>query len=385
MTLGKETTPFRGLLVLPALVIILAIIFWPKNIPSPPPPPPPAPTPILELADLIAPPDWSRLDRFQNTISRETFQHRLTTIYTKSDAWKNWITIADDHAQIGDYQLKFASSDQAAPGALWNWKARPTGKPNKPLAGLHIAIDPGHIGGEFSRLEERHHEYPGSPPIKEGTMTLETARLLKPLLEAQGARVTLVRDQLKPLTPYSLNNFRNPLLYYRTSEIRARAKLLNTTIQPDLAICLHYNATSSKIPLPGQHFHIILNGTYAASELANEDERFAMLQRLLSGVIVEEIPLAAHIAEVFSKATQLPPYTYPPYSKTSQNVALNPFLWARNLLANRLYMCPVIFMEPYAMNSTDFIARFQDDPKAIYREYADAVAEGIISYYAASQ
>lgn len=376
MSQGKETTSFRGLLALPILLIVLAIIFWPRKITPPPAPSPPA----LELADLIAPPDWTLLDRFQNIISRETFFNLLTRIYTRSDAWKQWISVEANHAQIGDYRLQFAITDKPAPGALWNWKSKPASA-GQPLAGLHIAIDPGHIGGDYAKLEERHHEYPGLPPIQEGTMTLKTARLLKLLLEKQGARVTLVRDQLEPLTPYKLNNFNNPALFYRTSEIRARARLVNKTIQPDLVLCLHYNGTASKIPIPGQHFHIILNGTYAPNELANEDERFAMLQRILSGVISEEIPLATRIAEVFSKATGLPPYTYPANSPTSQNIEDNPFLWARNLLANRLYLCPVIFMEPYVMNSTEFVSRFQTDPEAIYQEYAQAVAEGIISYY----
>jgi N-acetylmuramoyl-L-alanine amidase len=376
MSLGKETTSFRGLLALPILLIVLAIIFWPKKIA-----PPPAPaSPALELADLIEPPDWTQLDRFQNTISRETFHNLLTRVYTKSDAWKQWIRVEADHAQMGDYRLQFAMTDRPAPGALWTWKSRPANS-SKPLAGLHIAIDPGHIGGEYAKLEERHHEYPGLAPIQEGTMTLKTARLLKPLLEKQGARVTLVRDQLEPVTPYKLNNFNNPALFYRTSEIRARARLVNETIQPDLVLCLHYNGTASKTPIPGQHFHIILNGTYAPNELANEDERFAMLQRILSGVISEEIPLATRIADVFSKATGLPAYAYPFNSPTSQNIEGNPFLWARNLLANRLYLCPVIFMEPYVMNSTEFVARFQKEPEAIYHEYAQAVAEGIISYY----
>ena len=382
MSLGRVTTPFRKVLFLPILLIVLAIIFWPRRIPLPDPLELPAP-PVLEMADLIEPVEWSELDRFQGTISSETFRDRLTTIYTKSDAWQEWITIFDDHAQIGDYRLQFSSFDKPAPGAVWNWKSAPDPS-GKPLAGLHIAIDPGHIGGEYAKIEERHHEYPGIPPIQEGTMTLETARLLKPLLEAQGARVTLVRDKLEPVTPYTPANFRNPLLFYRTSEIRARARLVNEVIQPDLVLCLHYNGTASKIPIPGQHFHILINGTYAPGELANEDERFAMLQRLLSGVITEEIPLASRLADVFSEVTQLPPYRYPATSTTSQNINGDPFLWARNLLANRLYLCPVIFMEPYVMNSTEFVDRFKSDPQAIYREYAGAVAKGILSYYADS-
>lgn len=381
----KSRRSFRRLLVVPVLLVVLALIFWPKKpvAPAPVSPPPPIPIPILEMADLIPPPDWSQLDRFQDTISKETFLNRLTNVYTKSDAWEKWIIITDEHAQIGDFTLRFSATDQAAPGAIWDWNSKAILPRNaaKPLAGLHIAIDPGHIGGEYAVIEQRHHEYPGVDPIQEGTMTLATARLLVPLLEAQGARVTLVRDKLEPLTPYTPANFLNPVLFYRTSEIRTRAKLVNQVIRPDLVLCLHYNATGSKIPLPGQHFHILLNGTYAPGELAHEDERFALLQRLLSGVISEEIPLATAIADTFVEATGLPAYTYPAFSATSQNVGGHPYLWARNLLANRLYLCPVIFLEPYVMNSSEFIARFKNEREAIYAEYARAVAEGVVRYY----
>jgi len=380
---------FPRLLLLPALLLTIVVIFWPKKMSPPTPPAGPTAPLIIELADLIERPHWNELDRFQHTISRETFLHRLTTIYTKTDVWKKWITVTNDHALIGDYQLHFANSDQPAPGAIWDWKERLSPTPDLPLKGLHLAIDPGHIGGAYAKLEERHHEYPNlhpeMKPIQEGTMTLETAFLLKELLEEKGAQVTLVREKCEPLSPYLEENFHNPRLFYRTSEIRARAKLINEEIQPHLVICLHYNANSSGPLSSEQHFHILLNGTYSESELANEDERFAMLQRLLSGVIDEEIPLAAHLSAIFSKKTQLPAYQYSRLSTVSQNVALNPFLWARNLLANRLYMCPVIFMEPYAMNSTEFISRYKENPRAIYQEYAHAVAEGIVSYYATAQ
>ena len=109
-----------------------------------------------------------------------------------------------------------------------------------------------------------------------------------------------------------------------------------------------------------------------------------MLQRLLSGTIEEEIPLAREIAASFNQSVNLPPYRYPEESRTSQNIANHPNLWARNLLANRLYQCPVIFMEPYVMNSLPFITRFKKDPEKIYREYARAVAHGIAQYYSRS-
>ena len=212
-------------------------------------------------------------------------------------------------------------------------------------------------------------------------MTLETALILKPLLEKLGASAILVRSKLEPVTKNRARDFADPKLFYRTSEIRARANIVNQTIKPDLVICLHFNGTASKDLTPNQHFHIILNGTYTKGELAHEDERFEMLQRLLSGTITEEIALAREVATSFNQSIKLPAYRYPDSARASQNLANHPNLWARNLLANRLYQCPVIFMEPYVMNSIPFISRYRKNPRGIYQEYAQAVAEGVARYY----
>jgi len=81
------------------------------------------------------------------------------------------------------------------------------------------------------------------------------------------------------------------------------------------------------------------------------------------------------------------------YARNARTVDGNPFLWARNLLANRLYDCPVIFLEPYVMNSRGDYARIQAgdyeglreiDGKpqlSIFREYADALTEGLATHY----
>ncbi len=73
--------------------------------------------------------------------------------------------------------------------------------------------------------------------------------------------------------------------------------------------------------------------------------------------------------------------------------AENPYVWARNLLANRLYHAPVVFLEPYVMNSEVIWERVQagdyegeqmlggEMRRSIYREYADAVVEGLRDYY----
>src|SRR5690606_26522963 len=83
------------------------------------------------------------------------------------------------------------------------WRALsdlPPAPPERPLDGLRIAIDPGHIGGRWGKMEERWFQLPGSPPVQEGDMTLRVAKLLKPKLEALGATVTLVRNEAEPVT-----------------------------------------------------------------------------------------------------------------------------------------------------------------------------------------
>lgn len=366
---------------------------------------PAAPTPPV-LANLGLLPEWSSLQKFQKTITRQNFIDRITQIYTKSGGYEEWITIKDQHAEIrhraGIFTLNFSTENVEPPGSIWNWQTKATKtlphQDDLPLLGYHIALDPGHIGGDFAMIEERHLEYGNHPPIQEGTMTLITAQHLKPLLEELGARVTLVRDQNEPVTPtrptdYSAGHSKQfaEKLFYRTAEIRARAERVNNKIQPDLVVCLHYNATGSPVPIPGQDFHILLNGAYHPGELSHEDERFQMLQRLLSGTIKEEVPIAKSVADSFVAYTELPPYEYRPDHPYSVKIA--DFIFARNLLANRLYQCPVIFLEPYTMNSAEFIKRHKagdyegykkvdGKPRlSVYREYAQAVADGLASYY----
>ena len=398
MTKGGQTTSIHWIVI--ALVFLIAGYLLTRE--GEEALPPPIQTSLrteLALAQLGIPPDWSHLDRFQNTISRDTFLDRLETVYTTNDSWKKWIEVSDTEATFitaeDPFILRFAKSDKNPPGSIWNWKKRSELLPsrNLPLEGLIIAIDPGHIGGEFAKIEKRKLNYLHSPVIEEGTMTLRTAKYLKPLLENLGASVTLTRTKEEPVTQLRAKNFPDPKLFYRTAEIRARAELINQKIKPDLVICLHYNASDSPVPIPGQHFHIILPGAFHKSEIAHHDERFEMLQRLLSGTIEEEVPLATSVAEAFKDHTDLPPYAYRPDHPYSTPLNSNAYLWARNLLATRLYQCPVIFLEPYVMNSTDFIERIRagdyegikfidgKNRRSVYREYAHAVADGLASYY----
>lgn len=379
------------------------------------------------LSPLAQTPDWKALERYQKSITHSDFETLLTSIYTTDDGWKKSIEIRDKEAliQTGEatpnavFHLRFSSTSEPPPPPQ-NRKSLTTLPPapfDKPLSGLRIAIDPGHIGGAWAKMEERWFAIGDGKPVCEGDMTLEVAKILKPLLENLGAEVLMVRTTNEPVTsirPKSLlpliakssvstQPTESPQkaaerLFYRTAEIHARAKYVNKILKPDLVLCLHFNAEGWGDPLhptltDRHHFHILVNGAYSGSEISFADQRFELLEKLLQRTLPEEIAIGADIAKSFEKFTDLPPYQYLPTSKNARPIPDQPFLWARNLLANRLYECPVIFMEPYVMNSTMDYARIQAgdyeglrkiDGKmlpSIFREYADAVADGLETHF----
>ncbi|MFM7374917.1 MAG: hypothetical protein ACKO39_07190, partial [Chthoniobacterales bacterium] len=147
-----------------------------------------------KLTPLATPPDWSSLDKFQGTITKEEFTRLLTQVYAPRGAWQGAFTIADNHVTVETgagqppFQLNFASDAAGAKPVPRYWQPRGS------LQGLRIALDPGHLGGEWARMEERWFQIGSAKPVMEGDMTLYVARLLKQELEKRGAQVSLTRD-----------------------------------------------------------------------------------------------------------------------------------------------------------------------------------------------
>jgi len=406
-----------------ALLLAAAALWWALR-PGPPPAPVVAPEPEPwervrpgPLSPLAEPPDWGELDRWQETLTRDEVLAMIEGVFTVSGAWREFFALEEDELRVDSgvpghpYVLRLAEEPRPA---TRDWRAAAElgpAPPERPLDGLRVAIDPGHIGGRWARVEERWFRVGDAAPVTEGDMTLRVARLLRPRLEALGAEVTLVRDSPEPVTelrPEALLAEAGPAsnahtlaerLFYRTAEIRARAWRVNREIRPDLVLCLHFNAEAWGDPdapelVDGHHFHLLLNGAYTDGELELADQRFQILQRILARIHPEELAVNRHVAEAFVERTGLPPYRYEPNSRRARMLDDNPYLWARNLLANRLYQCPVVFLEPYVMNSVTDHARIQAGDyeglrqvagklrPSIFREYADAVTAGLVAYYA---
>ncbi len=399
---------------------------------------------LPKLSVLSEKPNWAELEGFQGTITRADFLRLLETVYAPDEAWQEVITLKEDRAVVHasgsaepDFTLYFATSTATAKPVPRYWKPPGAVKPqnpDKPLSGYTIALDPGHLGGRWAKMEERWFQIGDSKPIAEGDMVLAVAKLLKARLTEEGANVVYVRDSTDPVTPLRPRDFKqlakselarkgititrarydgpadplkhnsiqwqSELLFYRVSEIRHRAERVNEKLKPDIVIGLHFNAEdwgdpASPTLTDKNHLHMLVNGTYGPGELAYEDVRREMLLKLLGRSGRVEIPLSQRVGEALAEATGLPPFEYK--SGKARAVTEGPYVWARNLLATRLYQCPVVYCEPHVMNSQEFFDRFQlgeyegtrlingVERKSLFNEYADAVTLGVVRYFKEKQ
>jgi hypothetical protein len=399
----------------------------------------------LQAADNISilgsKPRWSVLENYQETITHDEFAHLINDVYCTHGFAPDSVEINEKTARILTNRetqkfltLRFAEKDDGRKPVPRLWRpanSLPPAKPEKPLVGLKIGLDPGHLGGKWAKMEERWFQVGNSPSVQEGDLTLRVARLLAPRLRELGAKVSFVRNSNEPITTKRPDDFRelarkilikngvpqpradvldpndpekeqtirwqSEILFYRYSEIRRRAVLVNFKLHPDLVLCLHFNAEGWGDPnnptlTDANHLHLLVNGSYLAEELEFDDERFEMIRRLLSRAYHEELPLADTMALAMARETGLPPYEYPT-TNTTTKVGTSGYVYARNLLATRLYRCPVVYCEPYVMNSKDVFARIEAgdfdgtrnvngvERKSIFREYADSVVEGLVDYY----
>lgn len=392
--------------------------------------------PAEQLTPLSSTPDWNSLDAFQQTITHDEFTRLLAEVYARGVDLTPWFTIEPTQVRIAEgdgnwFTLKFSSNSATLPvPRYWRTPEQLPADPEHALSGLKVALDPGHLGGVWAKMEERWFQIDDSQPVTEGDLTLRVAQLIAPRLAALGARVFWVRSHPGPVTTLSpetlrglafltlvargmhpiSQNYTGPFdpwrehsvqweaekLFYRVAEIHDRAAAVNTLLQPDLTLCLHFNAEPWGNPthptlVDANHLHFIVNGGYSAAELVYADVRFAMLIKLLNRSFIQEKGIAECLSEYMAPVTRLPPFDY--HTSNAFPIGETGYVWARNLLANRLYQCPVAYIESYVMNSHEFFARFQAGEyeglrefygvmrKNIYEEYADGVVEGIEAYF----
>ncbi|MCE2694105.1 MAG: hypothetical protein LW645_07545 [Verrucomicrobiaceae bacterium] len=437
----------------PLPVVVLTCCFAASGMtqtiaPAPAPPasaplslaPPPPPPQLNQLSALGTTPEWLKLQSFHQTMTRAEFEAAVNDIYSDASPlpppWKlesDGVVVQTGDPAKPEARIAFTQKAQPPLPGTRTWRKAselPPLKGRPILSDVHFAIDPGHIGGAYSPLEERYLSFASGEAIQEGHLTLLPAQVLAERLKALGAYVSLVRESLEPVTnmrsidliaparqllqeagfPQPQESYsgltgeakiitvqwQSEKLFYRVSEIHARAKKVNVTIKPDVVLCLHYNAeawgdaTSPQFS-PANHLHVLVNGCYAPVELQQQDVRFEMLHRLFSRIHEEELPLAEAVAGGMSSATALPAYLYT--TPNARRVGASPYVYARNLLANRLYQCPVVYLEPYVMNHEETYRRLLNGhflgrtliagrlQSSAIEDYVRGVVNGVVAYY----
>ena len=296
---------------------------------------------------------------------------------------------------------------------------------DQPLANLHLALDPGHVGGIWAEWEWRNFRISKEDHwVREGELVLEVALRIRNHLTRLGAKVTLLREDYQPINPKTFIDYwalaaaeempptelslkaqldhalavRNRAIYFAIvrDEIAERARLVNEVIQPNALISLHINAAAwpdeaAKQLVDSDHAHVLIFGCLSEAELASPRQQVRLARKLSNGSGPVEARLGAALGSALVEATGLPASNYLGYNAVRIDPEV-PSLWARNLMLLRLVDCPTVLMEPYISNSHSSYARIQKALNAreyheplpaddILVEYADAVVAGVLRTY----
>lgn len=401
---------------------------------------PPAEPGPQNLSPFAETPPWQRLLFANDTLTRAEFETKVREIYSPNGAFFRYWN-ADDAAGT-------LYSDLAKTRPLWEVTFLPPGSEmhrpspllttaelaqqrgatlDKPLTGLTICLDPGHIGGAWANMEERYFRIGSAEPIEEASLNLTTCELLAPLLEKAGATIVWSKHEKQPVTDlrpwdlwpetvdfiarkqprflketpsakvFEMFQWNSELLFYRVTEIFARAHKVNQELKPDLTLCVHFNAAPwkrKKRPrlLDANKIVLFLHGSYTADELVFDDFKFHLLRKLFENSTPIEKGVAGSIATQVEKV-----WNFPAENMAGSGIAHGPagsrYVWYRDLLANRLFDGPTVFVEGPYMNDKKIYRRLQAGDyegtrlvngkpvRSIFREFSEIIATGVIDFY----
>jgi len=291
-------------------------------------------------------------------LSREQIERRLNLVLVKSPELFDQMRLTDTSWSL----YATAGEKQEAKAPIFELQLRPAGPSvasNRVVGGLKgkkIAIDPGHLGGKYARVEERYIDMKANPAISsseqiqfdEGTLTVLTARKLRSFLEDEGAEVFLTRtepgesvypipfDKWKGSPEYDkaiddkvslisdpqkkaeakafFTTAKDNVLFrslYNNLDIKERARLINE-FKTAATVAIHYNAAGGNDPVSGQNlgtsrnYHMVfVPGAFAKGELGTEEARYHFIRLLVGSEVDDSILLSSAIATHF-QSLQVP-------------------------------------------------------------------------------
>lgn len=307
---------------------------------------------------------------------------------------------------------------------------------DKKSAGLKIAIDPGHIAGNFeiADLEKKHinikgdsiNEIKDSLEIAEGMLTFATATLLKEKLEKEGAIVFLTRtadycafgktfaewkkDDLKNAVDslYKIGELKSSQKQYflskkvkdrdifrvifRDLELAKRVELINN-FKPNITVVIHFNVDETNLDwekCSDKNFNMcFVAGAFMKNDLSTKEKRFEFLRLLVTDDLEKSIALSSSVIKSFEKELNVPSatvrdakYLVEGCLPTNANG-----VYCRNLQLPRYIHSPIVYGETLYQDNTNecklLCAESDKTKNKRIQQVADAYFNGIMNYITA--
>lgn len=347
-----------------------------------------------------------RVDLYQGQFTKDEITYRLKHFLQKSKDIEDHYLLTDeafflyankeDKAQYHpEFILKLASSPHTKVQSIL---------PHS-LKNLRIAIDPGHLGGDFALIEQRYVKMINTKPseakesifFKEGTLTLLTALLLEQWFQEEGAQVFLTKDnegeavydrtffewlafegyKFAPATIQGLQFQKTyPQLfstYYNRLDLQARANKING-FHPHLTLIIHYNAhggrdpfTQENIPENYNYNMVFIGGSFCRGELSTPANREEFIRLLVTDDLDQSMLLSEQVMHQFTEKTHIPPVDPKdpvPYLK-SVSLQLGNGIYARNLFLTRTIHGPLCYGESLCQDDREECIRLNENDLVI--------------------
>lgn len=141
------------------------------------------------VEDEVSVPPWEALQPLASQVSAADFERQLWRVVNPDRSLEPWLALNVPAGElrpdvVGHPEARITFGERGPPPC---WPRRP----------LRVVLDPGHLGGEWSRFEGRHLAL-ADVVVREGDLTLRTARELEPMLVAKGFEVRLTRHDAAP-------------------------------------------------------------------------------------------------------------------------------------------------------------------------------------------
>ena len=375
----------------------------------------------IEAAPLNRTVDFTDFDVYQRAFNHKEIGQKIQRYLEKDPQIRKYYRLTEKALYIGDLSL-----DQRDYVLYFGQKEKnstPTERKRLGLQGRKIAIDPGHFGGIYAKLEKRfvrisdpQEEEESSSSLDEGTLSYLTALELKRLLEEAGATVLITRSAIgegviqKPFfswlqerpelwsSDHSLSKLF--LLYYNREDLYLRAEKINA-FNPDVTVVIHYNThlteeekTLKSLVTQLNYNLAFIPGAFGAGELDKAADRYEFLRLLLTQHLEESEKLSQYLVHQFAEQLKVPLIETEEKDVDFEKACFKQSkgIYSRNLALTRLIHSPLCYGETLIQNNPEEFHRLNRKDIAIegipcssrIQEVSKAYFKGLQDYFHSS-